>query len=111
MTLHCYTDSDWAGCRETRRSADRVVVVLGGAVVLVSTQTQVGLPATPSSDAETRGMSRGARDIRQLAEFDFGLKVKVKPKLLGDNSAGLQVAKKLGPGTKLRHLEVADMYV
>ncbi|CAE6970844.1 unnamed protein product, partial [Symbiodinium natans] len=44
MTRDVFSDSDWGGCVETRRSTDCHAVVLGGAIVATSTQTQPGLP-------------------------------------------------------------------
>ena len=68
------------------------------------------LPATSSGDAEIRrGISRGAREaifLYELATKDFGLSV-AKPKL----SAALSASKRIGPGSKLRHLEVCEFYV
>ena len=58
-------------------------------------------------------MSRLARELvfqKQLAELDLGLKVEI-PELYADSAVGLQVSKKLGPGNKLRRLEVCHMYV
>ena len=46
LSLELYSDSDWAGCPETRRSTDNIAVCLGGfggAVVQTSCQTQPGL--------------------------------------------------------------------
>ncbi|CAJ1383334.1 unnamed protein product, partial [Effrenium voratum] len=113
LTLDLFTDSDWAGCLETRRSTDCYIAVLGGAVVACGSQTQPGLPATSSPDAELRGVSRGAREalfIKELATIDFGLKVK-KPKLWTDSSSAQAAARRIGPGSKLRHLEVCEFYV
>ena len=113
LTLDLFTDSDWAGCLETRRSTDCYIAVLGGAVVACGSQTQPGLPATSSPDAELRGVSRGAREalfIKELATIDFGLKVK-KPKLWTDLSSAQAAARRIGPGSKLRHLEVCEFYV
>ena len=75
LTVDGFTDSDWAGCLDTRRSSDCSVVIVGGSVVIAHPQTQPGLPATSSGEAETRALSRGARDImfiKQLGEEDFG---------------------------------------
>eukprot|EP00435_Cladocopium_sp_Y103_P041912 s1981_g11.t1 len=72
LTVDGFTDSDWAGCLDTCRSSDCSVVV-GGSVVIAHPQTQPGLPATSSGEAETRALSRGARDImfvKQLGEED-----------------------------------------
>ena len=104
------SDSDCAGCLESRRSTDSHVAVVGGALVQVTTQTQPGLPATP--DAELRGVSRAAREalfLHELAELDFCLPV-TKPKVWSDSSSGIQAGKRIGPGAKLRHLEVCEFY-
>ena len=78
LRLAVFTDSDWARCLGTRPSTDSFVAVLGGAIVQIATQTQPGLPATSSSNAEIRGASRGAREaifLRDLGKLDFGLKI------------------------------------
>ena len=113
LPLDIYSDSDWAGCAETRRSTDSHVAYLAGAVVAVTTQTQPGLPATSSPDAELRGISRAAREaifLKDLAVMDFGMQVAV-PRLWSDSSTGILASKRIGPGSKLRHLDVADFYV
>ncbi|CAE7837865.1 unnamed protein product [Symbiodinium sp. CCMP2592] len=87
LNLEVYSDSDWAGCPETRRSTDNIVACLGGAVIQTSCQTQPGLPATSSGDAEIRGVSRAAREavfLRELAEKDFALACGV-PRLWADS--------------------------
>ncbi|CAE7509096.1 unnamed protein product [Symbiodinium sp. CCMP2592] len=113
LNLEVYSDSDWAGCPETRRSTDNIVACLGGAVIQTSCQTQPGLPATSSGDAEIRGVSRAAREavfLRELAEKDFALACGL-PRLWADSAASIGAAKRIGPGSKLRHLEVAECYV
>ena len=50
MALDVFSDSDWAGCLETRRSTDCHIAYLGGAAVAATTQTQPGWPATSSPD-------------------------------------------------------------
>ncbi|CAE7237800.1 true, partial [Symbiodinium sp. CCMP2592] len=93
LNLEVYSDSDWAGCPETRRSTDNIVACLG--------------------DAEIRGVSRAAREavfLRELAEKDFALACG-KPRLWADSAGWIGAAKRIGPGSKLRHLEVAEFYV
>ncbi|CAE7320371.1 RE2 [Symbiodinium pilosum] len=113
LVLDVFSDSDWGGCAETRRSTDSHVVVLGGAVITTTTQTQPGLPATSSPDAELRGISRACREalfVYELATKNFGLEVQI-PRLWSDSSTGITAAKRIGPGSKLRHLEVCEFYV
>ena len=112
-SIELYSDSDWAGCLESRRSTDCHVAVVCGAVVACTTQTQPGLPATSSTDAELRGVSRAAREaiyLRDLITLDFG-QLCGKPRLWTDSSSAMQAAKRIGPGAKLRHLEVCEFYV
>ena len=82
-------------------------------MVHCGTQTQPGLPATSSPDAELRRVSRGSREsifVEELARPDFKLSVS-KPKLWTDSSSAMQASKRIGPGSKLRHLEVCEFYV
>ena len=109
-----FSDSDWAGCPEIRRSSGCVMVFIANSLVTISTQTQPGLPGTSSSDAEIREMSRCAREmlfVKQLAELDFEIPLELPPKLFADSAVGLQVSRKLGPGNKLRRLEVCEMFI
>ena len=74
--------------------------------------TQPGPPATSSPDAELRGVSRAAREaiyLRDLITLDFG-QLCGKPRLWTDSSSAMQAAKRIGPGAKLRHLEVCEFY-
>ena len=109
--MDVYTDSDWAGCPDTRRSTDAVVVVLGGTVNSAHPQTQPGVPASSSGEAELRGLSRGAKDclfIKRLCEEDFNLSVVSVPSLWSDATTAIQSVKRLGMGSKLRHMQVSD---
>jgi len=44
LSLDVYSDSDWAGCAETRRSADSHVAFLGGAAIAVPTPSRAYQP-------------------------------------------------------------------
>ena len=75
----------------------------------VTTQTQPGLPVTSTPDAELRGASR-VIFVKELIELDFGIECQ-KPRMWTDSSSAMQAAKRIGPGSKLRHLEVCEFYV
>ena len=114
LSFDTFCDSDWAGDTLTRRTTDGVVCVIGGTVVLCSSQTQPGLPATSSADGEIRGCSRAAREIvflKALATMDFKLNIVSQPRLYTDSAAALAASKRIGLSSKLRHLEVSQVYV
>ena len=94
LTLDGYTDSDWGRCLDSRRSTDCTIINVGGTIVIAHAQTQPGTPAASSGEAETRALSRGARDamfFKQLAEEDFGLKLGTA-RLWTDATTALQTA-------------------
>ena len=112
LPLHACTDSDWAGCEETRKSSSGEVIVLAGTVVETGSTTQPGVPATSSGEAEIRSWTHCAQSsvyVRNLACEDFGLKVDT-PRVWCDSSAALQAAKRIGMG-KMRHVAVGHMYI
>lgn len=112
LPLHAYTDSDWAGCAETRKSSSGEVIVLAGTVVETNSTTQAGVPATSSGEAEVRALTHCAQTcvyVKNLAQEDFGLKIDV-PRVWCDSSAALQAAKRIGLG-KMRHIAVGHMYI
>ena len=93
-SIKLYSDSDWAGCLETRRSTDSHLAMVAGAVVICATQTQPGLPATSSPDAELRGVSRAAREGIFLKDLDFG-QACGKPRLWTETSSAIQASKRI----------------
>lgn len=112
LPLHAYTDSDWAGCQETRKSSSGEVIVLAGTVVETNSTTQPGVPATSSGEAEVRSLTHCAQSavyVRNLAQEDFGLRIDT-PRIWCDSSAALQAAKRIGLG-KMRHVAVGHMYI
>ena len=114
LTFEAFADSNFGGTPGMdRRSTDCSIVNVAGTVFTATNQTQPGLPASSAAEAEIRGSSRCARDIvfvRDLLQIDFELPLE-KPKLWLDNTAAIQTAKKLGQSTKLRHMDIGEMYV
>jgi hypothetical protein len=70
------------------------------------------VPAQSSAEAEVRGASSCARElifVKQLLEEDFGLELET-PKPWLDSTAAIQSQKKLGQGSKPRHMEIGELY-
>ena len=80
-----YSDSDWAGCREKRRSTDCYIAVVCGAIVACGTQTNRAYQRQVRRTL-LRGVSRAAREaifLKELITRDFGQQCG-KPRLWTD---------------------------
>ena len=104
-----FSDSDWAGCRATRRSMSGGVVSIAGGTVK-SWSNRQGSVALSSGEAEYYASVKTASELlglRALAEdlgwgFDIWMWV--------DSTAAKSIASRLGNG-KLRHLDVRFLWL
>jgi hypothetical protein len=107
--LEVYTDSDWAGCRKTRRSTSGGVVMVGRHVVKTWSRTQK-VVALSSGEAEmiaaVKGLSEGLGMKAMAAEWG------IEYKLVGmiDSSAAMGIIGRRGVG-KIRHLDVGTLWI
>ena len=103
------TDTDYAGCKVTRRSTSGGCVLLGKHMVRhwASTQRSVTLS---SGEAELNGIVKGVCEgmgMRSLAA-DFGINLQVK--VYADASAAIGICRRTGVG-RVRHLAVGQLWV
>ena len=74
----CKSDSDWAGCRDTRKSAHGGCIMLNGHLLKSWSKNQ-NVIATSSGEAELYAASKGGGEllgIRSIAA-DLGLKLSI----------------------------------
>ena len=72
LDLDCYVDSDWAGCRSTRKSTSGTVVQILNSTVSFGSRTQ-GTIALSSGEAELYAIGQGTSEalyIRNLIKQD-----------------------------------------
>ena len=104
-----YSDTDWAGCKSTRRSTSGGVI-LHGTHMIRSWARMQNLVATSSAEAELYGTVRASCEllgIKSLAR-DFGHWL--NGRLYADASAALGIIHRQGLG-KLRHLDTSCLWV
>lgn len=104
-------DSDYAGCKRTRRSTACYLGKIGRHLVSEGSFTQPNITLS-SGESELRGVTRAVVEglyLRHVLHF-FG-EPGVKMNILTDPSAAKGVANKLGVGQRLRHVEVQHLYV
>lgn len=87
--LTCYTDSDWAGDEDDRKSVSGWLVKLNGAVICWGSRTQ-GLTSLSSTEAEYIAVSEVAKEVlfaKTVLEFVRGKEIKL-PIVMNCDSTG-----------------------
>ena len=108
--IKVWTDTDFAGDAETRRSVISVVLQIDGATVHTHVRMQ-NVTATSSAESEFYGIGSGLVEglgARSLVEELDGTAPTVK--LLMDSDAARAIADRRGPG-KLKHMAVRHFWV
>jgi hypothetical protein len=104
-----WSDSDWAGCLETRKSTSGGLLKFGMHVLKAWSITQ-NVIATSSGEAEFYAMVKAASQSLGMKVMlnDMGIKVQVK--IITDATAAKGIAHRKGLGTG-RHLEVGQLWI
>ena len=107
-----YTDADWAGCYDSRRSTTGYVFLMGGAATSWSSKRQatVALSSTESEySAATQATKEGVWCSRQLKELGYPLKDPLK--IYGDNSGCVALAKNPEFHARTKHIEIQHHFI
>ena len=108
-TIDLFVDTDFAGCRETRRSTSGGVALVGGCNIKHWSKTQSTI-ALSSGEAELNGIGAGiaqglgVQSICRDLGYDYQLRVH------SDATAAIGIARRRGMG-KIRHLDTTDLWV
>ena len=101
--LETYSDTDWAGCRRTRRSTTGGYTVAGSHLIKMWCKTQA-VVAPSSAEAELYGLVRASAETMGLISMYKELATHMNGVVFGDASAALAIVARRGLG-KLRHLD------
>ncbi len=102
-------DSDWAGCKLTRRSTNGGAVRYAGACLMSWSRTQAHV-AQSSAEAELYAVGSGAAESLALQSLLMELHVEAPIEIQSDSSAGIARLSRAGLG-KLRHVQVKHLFV
>ena len=107
--MKVYTDADWAGCRETRRSTIGGCVMLGTHALKAWSKTQA-LMALSSGESELYAALKASVEALGMVALmkDFGYEL--KGEVWGDASAALGIINRKGLG-KTRHIQTGVLWI
>ena len=108
-SVNIWSDTDYAGCHETRKSTSGGVILSGKYLVRGWSSTQKVI-AISSGEAEYYGMVRGGAEGFGTQSILMDMHVKCELKLHEDSSAAKGIAERSGLG-KIRHIEVNKLWL
>ena len=107
--ITAYADSNWAGCRDTRKSTSGACFMIGSHLIKSYSRTQSNI-ALSSAEAELYSFVTAASEAMGLKSMlrDFG--VQSEANLQVDASVAIGIAQRNGLG-KVRHLDCQSLWI
>ena len=107
--VEAYTDSDWAGCRQTGRSTSGGAITIGDHFIKAWASTQASVTLS-SAEAELVAMTKATAEVMGILNMVRDLGEKKHGIVYADSSAALAIADRKGSG-KLRHINVRMLWL
>jgi hypothetical protein len=104
-----YVDTDFAGCKETRRSTSGGAAMIGKCLVKhwAKTQTTISLS---SGESELHGIAQGCAQAIGVQSLLTDMGWRLPLTVHSDATAAIGIARRKGLG-KIRHLDVTDLWI
>ena len=111
FAIRTWSDTDFAGCKATRKSTSGGVIQFGSHTIKTWSSTQ-SVIALSSGEAEYYGLVKAsAQSIGMKAMLlDYGVTQEVSITVRSDSSAAISIAQRKGFG-KVRHIEVNQLWL
>eukprot|EP00171_Calliarthron_tuberculosum_P009762 IDg9762t1 len=113
LDLVGYSDSDWGGCLETRKSTSGYVFMLAGGVVSWRSRKQT-VVATSSCEAEYIASCLGTKEALWLSRLFAGIHGHADPmavKILIDNNGAISTAQNTSINQRNKHVDIQYHFV
>ncbi|KAL1559311.1 putative RNA-directed DNA polymerase [Salvia divinorum] len=112
LEIHGYTDADWAGNPNDRRSTTGYFTFVGGNLVTWRSKKQK-VVALSSAEAEFRGIKSGLTEVLWLKKLmtELDLKSTQPCRLLCDNKAAISISENPVQHDRTKHVEVDRHFI
>jgi hypothetical protein len=112
VSMTMYTDSDWAGDKESRRSISGYIIFLMDCPVLWKSKQQVSVTLS-SSEAEYVALSEAAKEIKFISQalVSLGMKVKYPIIVKVDNVGAIFMSENITATNRTRHIDARYHFV
>lgn len=112
IRLNAFSDSDWAGCPDTRRSVTGWCMFLGDSLISWKSKKQDRVSKS-STEAEYRAMSTACSEVVWLRGLlaEIGFPQSSPTPLHADNTSAIQIATNLVYHERTKHIEVDCHYI
>ena len=104
-----YSDSDFAGNKETRKSTSGGMILMGGHFVKSWAKTQSTV-ALSSAEAELYGIAKATAEFLGIRSMCHDWNIERETTLFADASAAIGIIQRVGLG-KLRHLDTSYLWL
>lgn len=112
LVLNAYSDSDWAGCKETRRSTTGICTLLGQNLISWSAKRQATV-AKSSTEAEYRALTSAAQELAWLSALLRDLDIpQYRPMILHcDNLSAIYLSANPALHSRSKHFDTDFHYI
>ena len=112
VTIHCYTDSDYPGDPETRRSVSGHVIYLDGSPINWRSKSQATVTLS-STEAEWIALCDAVKEIMFLINvlMDMEIDVELPVQVYVDNQGAVFMSKNTTTSSRTKHIDVRYKYV
>ena len=112
VEIDVFVDSDWAGCRESRKSTSGYLVSISGTFISHASKTQTSV-ALSSGEAELYAIGSGITEALYLRNLllEARITAKVSVRVHTDSSAGKSMASRPGTSKRAKHTELRYLFM
>lgn len=107
LTLHAFTDADWAGDRDDYVSTNAYVIYLGSTPVSWSSKKQNGVTRS-STEAEYRAVANTALKLRWICSLlqELGIRIPITPAIYCDNVGATYLCANPVFHSRMKHIAI-----